>query len=156
MNNHYQWYFKTFLENTFSKMLLCLHLGRYFVVHYVLYKQAKKFFLNKVIIGIKKCRMACWFQKCKLTLGTKCTWKKLWAFKVSEIAFYYTLYTGNVFLSTLIANIFFQVHFVTKVSLHFWNQHEILHLLIPIMTSFKKIFFCLLLSELCMTLWAPR
>ncbi len=29
-------------------------------------------------------------------------------------------------------------HFVTKVSLHFWNQHKILDFLIPYMTYFKK------------------
>jgi hypothetical protein len=28
------------------------------------------------------------------------------------------------------------VHFVTKVSLHFWNQHKILRFLIPIMWGF--------------------
>jgi hypothetical protein len=33
---------------------------------------------------------------------------------------------------------FFLEHFVTKVSLHFWNQHKILDFLIPYMTYFKK------------------
>ncbi len=32
---------------------------------------------------------------------------------------------------------FFWEHFVTKVSLDFWNQHEILDFLIPYMTYFK-------------------
>ncbi len=33
---------------------------------------------------------------------------------------------------------FFWGHFVTKVSLHFWNQHKIFNFLIPYMTYFKK------------------
>ncbi len=33
---------------------------------------------------------------------------------------------------------FFGGHFVTKVSLHFWNQHKILDFLMPYMTYFKK------------------
>ncbi len=33
---------------------------------------------------------------------------------------------------------FFWGHFVTKVSLHFWNQHKIPDFLMPYMTYFKK------------------
>jgi hypothetical protein len=33
---------------------------------------------------------------------------------------------------------FFWGHFVTKTSLLFWNQHEILDFMIPYMTYFKK------------------
>jgi hypothetical protein len=45
-------------------------------------------------------------------------------------------------------NNFFQEHFVTKVSLYFWNLQKITNFLIPIMTNFKKKIVPLLLQSL--------
>ncbi len=42
------------------------------------------------------------------------------------------------FINTKILSQSLFVHFVTKVSLHFWNQPKILNFLIPYMTYFKK------------------
>jgi hypothetical protein len=44
---------------------------------------------------------------------------------------------SSIFFSCFNFNFFWR-HFVTKVSLHFLNQHKILDFVIPYMTYFKK------------------
>jgi hypothetical protein len=52
-------------------------------------------------------------------------------------------------------NNFFWVHFVTKVSLHFWNQRKNADLLLPILAYFEKKKNLTLYSE-SLTFLAPE